>query len=58
MSVELIQANGDHLQTQAAIFGLDSGFTAACWIKTGATLDAYGGIIAKAVNSQFVLGIK
>ncbi|MHC4695145.1 MAG: LamG domain-containing protein [Planctomycetota bacterium] len=58
MSVEFIRAGNDHLRTQAATFGLDGGFTIACWIRTGATLDPYGAICAKPLNSQFVLGIK
>ncbi len=58
MSVEFIRASADHLQTPAATFDLDGDFTVACWIKTGATLSPYGGIVSKPLNSQFALGIK
>lgn len=58
MSVEFVRSSSDHLRTQAATFGLDGGFTVACWIKTGATLDSYGAVCAKPLATQFVLGIK
>ncbi|MFQ5591236.1 MAG: LamG domain-containing protein [Phycisphaerae bacterium] len=58
MSVQFEQSSGDHLETPAALFSLDSDFTIACWIKTGAALNLYGMIAGQPANSQFVLGIK